>query len=91
MPDIDVDFSDARRDEVIEYVRNKYGGENVAQIITFGTFAARSLIRELIKTMDIDQQDAAFLLKEIPLQTKKNIAEIVKDSKEIESICQRLS
>ncbi|WP_010651140.1 DNA polymerase III subunit alpha [Oceanobacillus massiliensis] len=83
MPDIDVDFSDARRDEVIEYVRNKYGGENVAQIITFGTFAARSLIRELIKTMDIDQQDAAFLLKEIPLQTKKNIAEIVKDSKEL--------
>ncbi|MGJ9457190.1 DNA polymerase III subunit alpha [Oceanobacillus sp. CF4.6] len=83
MPDIDVDFSDARRDEVIEYVRTKYGEEHVAQIITFGTFAARSLIRELIKTMDIDQQDASFILKEIPLQSKVSIPEIVKSSEEL--------
>ena len=83
MPDIDVDFSDARRDEVIEYVRNKYGEDHVAQIITFGTFAARSLIRELIKTMDIDQQDANFILKEIPTQSKISILEIMKSSEEL--------
>ncbi|WP_249870884.1 DNA polymerase III subunit alpha [Oceanobacillus saliphilus] len=83
MPDIDVDFSDARRDEVIEYVRNKYGVEHVAQIITFGTFAARSLIRELIKAMDIDQQDANFILKNIPLQSKNSIPEIVRESEEL--------
>ncbi|WP_226036436.1 DNA polymerase III subunit alpha [Aquibacillus saliphilus] len=80
MPDIDIDFSDHRRDEVIQYVRDKYGAEHVAQIITFGTFAARSLLRELIKTMDIDQQDAAFILKEIPTQTSKNIVDSVKSS-----------
>jgi len=83
MPDIDVDFSDIRRDEVIDYVREKYGEDHVAQIITFGTFAARSLIRELIKTLDIDQQDAKFILKEIPLQSKKSIAEIVNEAEEL--------
>ncbi|WP_407269036.1 DNA polymerase III subunit alpha [Radiobacillus sp. PE A8.2] len=80
MPDIDIDFSDHRRDEVLAYVRQKYGQDHVAQIITFGTFAARSLLRELIKVMDIDQQDAAFLLKEIPVQSQLSIVESVKQS-----------
>lgn len=83
MPDIDVDFSDARRDEVIAYVREKYGSEHVAQIITFGTFAARSLIRELIKTMDVDTQDASFILREIPMQSTKRIPELIKGSEEL--------
>ncbi|MFD1038110.1 DNA polymerase III subunit alpha [Virgibacillus byunsanensis] len=80
MPDIDIDFSDQRRDDVIDYVRDKYGHENVAQIITFGTFAARSLLRELMKTISIDQQDANFILKEIPIQAKKSLREYVLDS-----------
>lgn len=84
MPDIDIDFSDHRRDEVIDYVRNKYGDEHVAQIITFGTFAARSLLRELIKTIGIDQQDAYFILKEIPVQAKSTIVEYVKDSPDLQ-------
>lgn len=83
MPDIDIDFSDNRRDEVIEYVRNKYGTEHVAQIITFGTFAARSLLRELIKTIGIDQQDAYFLLKEIPVQANKPLLEYVQASEDL--------
>ncbi|PAV30392.1 DNA polymerase III subunit alpha [Virgibacillus profundi] len=83
MPDIDVDFSDARRDEIIDYVKTKYGEEHVAQIITFGTFAARSLLRELIKTMEIDQQDADFILKQIPLSTKESIVQLVKESEEL--------
>lgn len=83
MPDIDIDFSDLRRDEVIEYVRKKYGEMHVAQIITFGTFAARSLIRELIKTMEIDDQDAAFVLKEISQQPKDNIVDLMKASPEL--------
>lgn len=65
MPDIDIDFSDLRRDEVIDYVREKYGATHVAQIITFGTFAARSLIRELVKTLDISDDDLYFILKEM--------------------------
>ncbi|RKQ29900.1 DNA polymerase III subunit alpha [Oceanobacillus halophilus] len=83
MPDIDVDFSDERRDEVIEYVRNKYGKEHVAQIITFGTFAARSLLRELMKTLDVDQQDAYFILKQIPHQSSKKLHEIFQESTEL--------
>ena len=47
MPDIDLDFTDRRRDEVIEYVRQKYGQDKVAQIITFGTMAARAVIRDV--------------------------------------------
>lgn len=85
MPDIDVDFSDIRREEVIEYVQKTYGEEHVAQIITFGTFAARSLMRELIKTMDINQQDASFILRHIPLQTKKSLVQIISESEELKS------
>ncbi|TFJ93896.1 DNA polymerase III subunit alpha [Lentibacillus salicampi] len=84
MPDIDIDFSDNRRDEVIDYVRNKYGHDHVGQIITFGTFAARSLLRELFKTMDVDQQDAYFILKEIPVQAKQPIAAFVKESQDLQ-------
>ena len=46
MPDIDIDFTDIRRDEVVAYVRDKYGADRVAQIITFGTMAARAAIRD---------------------------------------------
>src|SRR5699024_9588687 len=60
MPDIDIDFSDHRRDEVIDYVRDKYGMEHVAQIITFGTYGARSIVRDLMKTLGVHDQDARF-------------------------------
>ncbi|RDW16328.1 DNA polymerase III subunit alpha [Oceanobacillus arenosus] len=83
MPDIDIDFADEKRDMVIDYVREKYSAEHVAQIITFGTFAARSLIRELIKTLEVDDQEARYILKEIPLQTKKGISEIIQDSADL--------
>lgn len=83
MPDIDIDFSDERRDEVIAYVREKYGREHVAQIITFGTFAARSLVRELIKTLEVSAEDARFILKEMPSQVNQPLVEMVKESKEL--------
>jgi DNA polymerase-3 subunit alpha len=78
MPDIDVDFSDIRRDEVIDYVRKKYGAEHVAQIITFGTFAARSIIRELIKTLAIEKEDANFILKQTASVPNRPIPEMLK-------------
>ncbi|HEX6594622.1 MAG TPA: DNA polymerase III subunit alpha [Bacillota bacterium] len=83
MPDIDIDFSDHRRDEVIEYVRQKYGSEHVAQIITFGTFAARSVVREMIKTCNVDERDAAFILRHIPVQSGQTLREIVATEKEL--------
>lgn len=84
MPDIDIDFSDQRRDEVIDYVRRKYGTEHVAQIITFGTFAARSLLRELMKTMDVDQEDSNYILKKFPVQARHPIASYVRESEDLQ-------
>ncbi|MDY0405346.1 DNA polymerase III subunit alpha [Virgibacillus sp. 179-BFC.A HS] len=89
MPDIDVDFSDRRRDEVIAYVRDKYGAAHVAQIVTFGTFAARSIIRELIKTMSIDQQDSRFILKQMPQHTSKTLREILQITPDLASYVQQ--
>lgn len=83
MPDIDIDFSDTRRDEIIEYVRNKYGAEYVAQIITFGTFAARSILREVMKVMDVDENDQTYILRHIPYDSSKRIAESVRDEKDL--------
>lgn len=85
MPDIDVDFSDIRRDEVIDYVREKYGKEHVAQIITFGTFATRSVLRELIKTMDIHEADSRYILREIQPYASKKIRDILQQSEELAS------
>lgn len=83
MPDIDIDFSDYRRDEVIQYVRDKYGEEHVAQIITFGTFGVRSLLRELFKTFRVDEQDRAFILGEISHRTDQTIDDAVRASAEL--------
>lgn len=83
LPDIDVDFSDHRRDEVIEYVKNKYGKERVAQIITFGTYGPRSLVREIGKVIELNDQDEKFVLQHIPAQAHHSIVTYVKQSKEL--------
>lgn len=83
MPDIDIDFSDNRRDEVIEYVREKYGTDYVAQIITFGTFAARSILREVMKVMNIDENDQTYILRHIPYDGSQTIAQSVRDTPEL--------
>ncbi len=66
MPDIDTDFSDDARDRVIEYCRNKYGADHVAQICTFGTFAARAAVKDVWRVMWIDFQEMNELAKLIP-------------------------
>jgi DNA polymerase-3 subunit alpha len=66
LPDIDIDFCERRRGEVIEYVTRKYGRENVAQIITFGTMKARAVVRDVARVMDIPYADADRVAKAIP-------------------------
>ncbi len=66
MPDIDIDFCFERRPEVIEYVTNKYGKDNVAQIITFGTMQARAAIRDVGRVMSVPYADVDKLAKMIP-------------------------
>ncbi|HER44064.1 MAG TPA: DNA polymerase III subunit alpha, partial [Candidatus Eisenbacteria bacterium] len=66
MPDIDVDFCDERRQEVIEYVIDKYGKDNVCQIITFGRMAARAVVRDVGRVLKIPYGDVDKLAKMIP-------------------------
>lgn len=68
MPDIDIDFQDDRRDEVIEYVSHKYGQDRVAHIITFGTMAARAAIRDAGRAMGLPYAEVDRIARLIPNQ-----------------------
>ena len=73
MPDIDIDFCYERRDEVINYVGKKYGEESVAHIITFGTMAARAVIRDVGRVMGVSYQEVDQLAKLIPAELDMTI------------------
>lgn len=81
MPDIDIDFADNRRAEVIDYVAQKYGKTHVAQIITFGTLSARSVARNVARVFDFSNEEMAFLSKEIPNRHEGTLEEAVTQSK----------
>ena len=66
MPDIDIDFDFERRGEVIEYVARRYGADHVAQIITFGTMAAKAAVRDVGRVMDMSYQQTDALAKLVP-------------------------
>ena len=66
MPDIDTDFDDAGRQKVIDYVVQKYGRNQVAQIVTYGTMAAKSSIKDVARVLDLPLQDANALVKLVP-------------------------
>ena len=72
MPDIDIDFDDEGRSKVMEYVIDKYGANQVAQIITYGTMAAKSSIRDTARVLDLPLNDADRIAKLIPNMTKLN-------------------
>lgn len=78
MPDIDMDFADDRRHEVIQYVVDKYGKDKVAQIITFGTMAARNAVRDTGRVLGMSYADVDAVAKVIPanLPLAKSIAEV---------------
>jgi DNA polymerase-3 subunit alpha len=72
-PDIDIDFADDRRGDVIEYVRQKYGRDSVAQIITFGTMGAKSVIRDVGRVMGLSYGECDRLAKMIPNELKMTL------------------
>ncbi|WP_190810908.1 DNA polymerase III subunit alpha [Flagellimonas sp. S3867] len=72
MPDIDIDFDDEGRGKVMDYVINKYGANQVAQIITYGTMAAKSSIRDTARVLDLPLNDADRIAKLIPNMSKLN-------------------
>jgi len=83
MPDFDVDFCYERREEVIEYVAKKYGRDHVAQIITFGTMAARNAIRDTARALDISYQKADMVAKLVPQEMKMTINKALDVSQEL--------
>lgn len=80
MPDIDIDFSDERRDEVIDYVVHKYGREHVAQIITFGTMAARAAVRDVGRALNVPYGDVDRAAKLIPNHLGISISRALQES-----------
>lgn len=78
MPDIDIDFADADRDRVIQYVADRYGAEHVAQIVTFGTFAAKAAIRDAGRSLGTDPYEVDRAAKLIPSKPQTKIADAEK-------------
>jgi DNA polymerase-3 subunit alpha len=83
MPDIDIDFCYERRQEVIDYVIEKYGKDRVSQIITFGTMAARAVIRDVGRALDIPYGDVDVIAKMIPFQIGMNIDKALELNQEL--------
>ena len=85
MPDIDVDFEDSRRDEVIAYVTRKYGPDHVAQIITFGTMLARAAIRDVGRVLGLGYGEVDRIAKAVPNQLGIKLEEAL-DSSELKGL-----
>ncbi|MDR2341317.1 MAG: DNA polymerase III subunit alpha [Puniceicoccales bacterium] len=83
-PDFDIDFCMRRRDEVIEYVRTKYGRDGVANIITFGTFGAKMALRDLLRVNDIPYVEANRIAKMVPDELGIDLATAVERSSELQ-------
>ncbi|WP_424768161.1 DNA polymerase III subunit alpha [Paenibacillus sp. sgz302251] len=89
MPDIDIDFNDERRDEVIAYVAAKYGEEHVAQIITFGTMAAKAAVRDVGRAMNVPFQEVDRAAKLIPTHLGITIEDALRMSSELREASER--
>jgi DNA polymerase III subunit alpha len=80
LPDIDIDFCMNRRGEVINYVTSKYGRENVAQIITFGTMAAKAAIKDVGRAMDVPYADVDRIAKMVPTTVNIKLEDAIRES-----------
>lgn len=80
MPDIDIDFEDERRQEVIDYVVDKYGKANVSQIITFGTMAAKAALRDVARVVELPYIEADKLAKAVPFGIGMTLDKALKQS-----------
>jgi DNA polymerase-3 subunit alpha len=86
MPDIDVDFCDERRQEIIEYVIGRYGAENVCQIITFGRMAARAVVRDVGRVLKVPYGEVDKLAKMIPAQAGTTLAKALETVPELDAL-----
>ena len=86
MPDIDVDFCVQRRGEVIDYVIRKYGADHVAQIVTFGTMAARAAVRDVGRVMNLTYAETDAVAKAIPGGINTTLDEALQQSKPLRAM-----
>jgi DNA polymerase III subunit alpha len=86
MPDIDVDISDRGRGEVIRYVVDRYGQENVCQIITFGTMAARAVVRDVGRVLDFPYVEVDRIAKMVPAELKITLKKALEKSAEFKQL-----
>ncbi|TLS39131.1 DNA polymerase III subunit alpha [Pseudalkalibacillus caeni] len=91
MPDIDIDFPDTGRDEIIQYVQQKYGEDHVAQIVTFGTLAARAAVRDVGRVMSGDQQVINSLSKAIPSRPGVTLKKAPEESLQLKNLLDKSS
>jgi DNA polymerase III subunit alpha len=89
LPDIDIDFCERRRGEVIDYVTRRYGRENVAQIITFGTMKARAVVRDVARVMDFPYADADRVAKAVPPALDMTLARALEESPALKEMQQK--
>ena len=86
MPDIDIDFCIRRRQEVMDYVAGKYGADHVAQIVTFGTMAARGAIRDVARALNIPYADADAVAKQVPATLHITLKDALRLSKPLRDL-----
>ncbi len=89
MPDIDIDIADTRRDEVVQYLRNKYGENRVAQIITFGTMASRAAVRDTGRALGLSYSFCDTIAKLIPFTAKITLDEALNNVVELKNLYER--
>lgn len=89
MPDIDIDFCVRRRSEVIDYVNRKYGSDHVAQIVTFGTMAARQAVRDVGRALDISYAECDAVAKQVPFALGMTLNEALHLSKQLREMYER--
>ncbi|MBS3943768.1 MAG: DNA polymerase III subunit alpha, partial [Dethiobacter sp.] len=87
MPDIDIDFCDDKRDKVLHYVLDKYGQDRVAQIITFGTMAARAAVRDVGRALGFSYGEVDRIAKLIPTEPGMSIPRALDQVKELKEFC----
>ncbi len=86
MPDIDIDFCFERREEVFQYVVNKYGTENVGHIVAFGTLSARSVVRDVARAINVSYAKADAVAKSIPFSIGQTIDKALNESKQLKEM-----
>ncbi|WP_143308242.1 DNA polymerase III subunit alpha, partial [Candidatus Entotheonella palauensis] len=86
MPDIDIDFCMDRREEVIQYVTEKYGKDNVAQIITFGTMLAKGVLRDVGRTLDMPYSDVDRIAKLVPNRLNMTLNDAIQEEPRLQEL-----